>query len=327
MENVKRVMLVIAVFFSAQLVGADSGVYKEELKAWKKKKPYDVMFDKDADGILRGVLRDVDNFKAMTPFQRRLRFMFLSMDSVAVTPASMPKLYGYVASLCEKQGIEMPTVFITKDKWLFNAMAAKLFMSSGGILIGQDLLNEVTDQELEAVVAHEIGHIVHNHINKMLATSIVSSAAAGALMSGALIYKFPTVSGKNVISLFPASLVVGDIISSLIRGKRYERQADQFAYAKVGKGGGLIKFFERLQRKEQKAADDFDITSDVLSSARASLTFNDYLNLNLRYYIAKTGYKINSAFRWFYYHTPFGPHPSPESRIRDAREYTSTEQV
>ena len=47
----------------------------------------------------------------------------------------------------------MPTVFITRKENFFNACAAKVLTSSGGIVIGQDLIVESSEKELEAIVA------------------------------------------------------------------------------------------------------------------------------------------------------------------------------
>ncbi len=365
MKSISKIMIISALMASAAPLSTRSecGIYKAELKALKKKQPYKVMLDRHANGVLRDIIRDVENFKEMPQFQRMLRFMFLNMDTVVVTPATMPKLHGYVDSICKKQGIKTPVMFITKDKWCFSAMAAKLFASSGGILIGQDLLNEVVDDELEAVIAHEVGHIVHNHINKSLATNL-GVTAASSMACGAFLYNYyqkilreteehvgslpgiESMSSEDIQkktieyvqprmnfffkALVPTSvigaLVAAGVISSLIIGKRHERQADRFAYESTGKGKGIITFFEHLQRKDQEEKDAFGITADVIDS-NPQLPFGERFNLKLRFRLAKLGYKIDSAFRWWYYNTPFGPHPSHSSRIEAAREYLNTQEA
>ena len=350
MKSAKKVIMMSAMALSAITLSMhpECGIYKSELRALKKRQPYEVMFDKDANEALRSIIRDVENFKEMSKWQRMIRFMFLACDAVVVTHATMPKLHGYVASICKQQNIKTPVMFITKDKKLFNAMASKLFTSSGGIIIGQDMLNEMTGDELEAIVAHEVGHIVHNHVNKSLATGFVSNAASMAAC-GAFIYQYKQTLEERAEKLYiPESFkqneapyrknwvkegllkvltpslitafLASQVISSLIIGKRHEKQADRFSYATMGKGKGFIKAFERFQQKEQKAKDAFAITADAIDTGH-QLPFGERFDLKLRFHLAKLGYKIDSAFRWWYYNTPFGAHPSHSSRIEAAKEY------
>ncbi len=333
MKNIKITIVLITAIFGGmvQPTVATDHRYKEELKAFKKKPPYTVMFDKYADGALRDIIRDVENCKEMTPFQRTIRTVFLSLDTVVVTPATMPKLHGYITSICDQRNIKVPTILITKDKWLFNAAAHKLLMSSGAILIGQNLLHEVSDEELEAVVTHEIGHIFHNHTNKHLATMTVSTTASTLLfltaaLSSKVITKFvkqkpnrlqPVMGGCTV-----AGILTGSLLATLLIGKRYEKQADKFACATIGKGDGLIKLFEQFKQKRQNHADAFDITSKTLSANRHRIPIGEYFSMNVKYYLAKAEYKIDKVLeRWF------GSHPSPDQRIKAVKEYFDTEKA
>ena len=200
-----------------------------------------------------------------------------------VTRDTMPKMYNYIAQLCQKEGIETPVVFISKDTGIFNAFAFKVFVTTGGILIGQDLLKECSDDAIEAIIAHEIGHVYHNHANKHLALRLVATVGVGAAT-------------KNPV----AAVIGGGLLSSVIIGKSHEKQADQFAY-KTGKSQGLIEFFENLKKKEQKE--------------------DDYFSLRLGYYLAKMAHKIDRGFMWVYHNTPLGAHPSHDARIAAAKEY------
>lgn len=70
-----------------------------------------------------------------------------------------------------------------------------------------------TPEELYAVLAHEVGHIVHNHVEKRLLTEFSLAILFGAMTGGDLI-------------------LAGEIIRSLSSGafsRTQERQADDFA--------------------------------------------------------------------------------------------------
>ena len=292
----------------------DPGIYKKELKELKKTTP--LIFDKHANATLRGIAKDTQNCKELGLLSRIIRSHFLLvLDGVVVTAETMPQLYGYVNSIAQKQGITTPTVFIPQSKGFFNAAALKLFASSGGIIIGQDVINESSDNALEGVIAHEMGHIFHNHNNKILAT--------GALCIFLSEYAFYRMNPYRKHGPLPGLL--GVTASSLIIGKRFEKQADRFAYEKAGKGTGIIEFFELQKKKEQKSNDDFDVASKLLTDNRKHLSFDDYLFLNLSYYYAKTSHTLGQAMRWVYHHTPFGPHPSHDERIQAAKNYLASQ--
>lgn len=320
MKKIHAIIAVISLFMFAKSITAETKLYKQELKKLKKTDHYQVMFDKETNVVLRNIIRDVENLKELSPFQRLIRSAFLALDTVVITKKTMPKLHEYIVSLCAKHNLHVPTLFITKDKWFFNAAAQKLAMSSGAIVIGQDLLNKCSDDELEAIIAHEIGHIYHNHINKQITTLL--SCMGASLISGNLMRL--SIKNNNLelaavcggVSLFSSF-----ILPLLIIGKKHEREADLFALKSLNKNSGLIKFFERLKKKDQKKKNDFNIVSNVLSENSSKIKFDEWVALNLNYYIAKVGFKIDSGFKWLYHNTPWGAHPSHNDRIRAAKKH------
>ncbi|MGB8467549.1 MAG: M48 family metalloprotease, partial [Candidatus Babeliales bacterium] len=153
-------------------------VYRQELDQLKSSAQYNTLFNKHMPASLQYLQRDIYNYSKLTFAQRLIRFIFLAFDTIVVTPETMPALYAYTQKVCDAAHIPMPVIFLTRENTLYNAAAQKLFLSTGGIIIGQELLNDVTDDELEAIIAHEIGHIKHNHINKHMAINIAVVASA-----------------------------------------------------------------------------------------------------------------------------------------------------
>ncbi len=321
--------LLFAVVFTCSFVKA--GKYSEELDSFKERKDTALIFKKYANLKLKNIVRDINTARTLSYKDRFLRRIF-TQNGVLVTKESMPHLYNYIENLCDDADIEIPVVFISQNKSMFNAFASKLFTSSGGVLIGQELINECSDEEIEAVVAHEIGHIKHNHINKALALNIlvlimyfyydslnknkVYYANANDQEVVNLQIKLTNDFSKAYFKVF--GLVT--VVPALVIGKRFEREADNFA-CKAGKAEGLIKFFTRLQDKVEAKDKDFKDVKVLLSSSKDDLSLYDYVNLYCRYYIAEAGHTVNKGIYWFYHNTPFGPHPSNQDRIAAAKKY------
>lgn len=285
--------------------------YYQEFKTFSTERK--TIFDQHADAGMSAIQRDIENYKELSQFQRLVRFIFFLFDVVVITPKTMPTLYSYIDTMCKTQDIQTPTIFITRQMGFFNAAAQKLLMSSGAIIIGQDIICEASDDELEAIVAHEIGHIKHNHVNKSFAIAIGSVFLSHYLVSK-IMYKHPYLASALLIS-GPTLFI------RLFIGKRFEQEADEFAYKNMGKGNGLIKFFERLLHMEKERNDEFDATHTYLEDSRKELALLDYSELKLRYCMHKAGKIFSDAFKWFYYNTPYGAHPSPQDRIKTIQEY------
>jgi heat shock protein HtpX len=69
-----------------------------------------------------------------------------------------PKLYNLLENLCISRGITMPSLRIIETDGL-NAFATGLHKGNYSITVTRGLMNTLTDEELEAVLAHELTHI------------------------------------------------------------------------------------------------------------------------------------------------------------------------
>lgn len=292
------------------------GVYYNELKALKKAAATKEMFDEDAHSGLATIQRDIITYKNLTFFQRFVRSTFLCLDVVIVTPETMPKLYGYVDDICQKANITTPTVFITRKDGFFNAFAQKILMSSGAILIGQKLM--LSDGALEGVIAHEIGHVKHNHVNKMIALGLVDWVVYFALVK--LLSENSKISDSRALFAW----YVSSLVSPAIINKRFEKEADAFA-CDNGKSEGIIQFFELILEKEALREEEFVAISELLQQNRSDLSLWNNMTLGLRYYMAKFGHNFGKAYKYVYYNTFLGAHPSPEARIEAAKKYLQQE--
>lgn len=69
-----------------------------------------------------------------------------------------PKLYNLLENLCISRGITMPALRIMETDAL-NAFATGLHKGQYSITVTRGLMNSLNDEELEAVLAHELTHI------------------------------------------------------------------------------------------------------------------------------------------------------------------------
>lgn len=309
---------------------AESKKYLNEFKLFKKSDAHQVLFDyEDTWHSISDLQRDLHNCKQLSFLQRFVRFMFFDMDTVIVTPQTMPQLFEYVDTLCKTNNMATPIIFIPAQKGFFNAAAAKfLCCNSGGIVIGQKMLKEANDEELESVLAHEIGHIKHNHVNKFLGLNLFIAIALNKFLDFQFNLELQNISAgqKTAISVLKKfySFFYAPLITKLIIGKHFEKQADEFAYKTMHKGTGLKSFFETIIKKHNEQSQSFDKIKLQLKEARPDLSLLDYGILNLRYFVAKFGFTIHKINRWIYHNTRLGAHPSPEARIETIEKYLST---
>ena len=88
-----------------------------------------------------------------------------------VTRQQEPRLYNLLENLCISRGITMPTLRIADDDAL-NAFATGLNQKQYSITVTRGLINALNDQEIEAVLGHELTHIRNGDV-RMLVIAVV----------------------------------------------------------------------------------------------------------------------------------------------------------
>ena len=94
----------------------------------------------------------------------------------AVTPAEAPDLYGMVDRLRTAAGLPMPTVAVAPHAQP-NAFATGRNANHAVVCVTEGLMQAVTRDELEGVVAHELAHIK----NRDMLISTLAATMAGAI--------------------------------------------------------------------------------------------------------------------------------------------------
>src|SRR5207302_8293546 len=80
-----------------------------------------------------------------------------------VTQESNPWLYQVVQELTHQAGVPMPRVWVSQDSSP-NAFVFGRTVSSSELVVTQALLQQLNQDEIRAVLAHEIGHLRHRDV-------------------------------------------------------------------------------------------------------------------------------------------------------------------
>ncbi len=94
----------------------------------------------------------------------------------AVTRDQAPRVYGIVERLTQRVGLPMPKVFVIPTESP-NAFATGRNPQHASVAVTQGILGLLTDEELEGVLAHELGHVR----NRDILISSVAATIAGAI--------------------------------------------------------------------------------------------------------------------------------------------------
>lgn len=145
--------------------------------------------------------------------------------ATAVTQQSQPELYKIVSRLSDKAGLPMPKVYIIPDQ-VPNAFATGRNPSHAAVAATQGLLQLMTPQEIEGVLAHEMSHVRHYDI---LIGSVASVFAGAIVMLGnAARYTYSSRSrsnqnrGGSLLAVILMPMAAGIIQMAISRTREYK---------------------------------------------------------------------------------------------------------
>jgi heat shock protein HtpX len=140
-----------------------------------------------------------------------------AMRAREVTPGEAPELHGMIDRLCVMADMPKPRVAIA-DTALPNAFATGRSPERSVVCVTTGILNTLSAEELEAVLAHELSHVAHRDV---LVMTVASSAGivAGMLMRGAQWGALGRnkIGGLYVVAVLVVSLVVYAVSFLLLR--------------------------------------------------------------------------------------------------------------
>jgi heat shock protein HtpX len=141
-----------------------------------------------------------------------------SMHAKEVTPAQEPKLHEIVDRLCLLADMKKPRVGVAEMD-MPNAFATGRSPNHAVICATRGLMNRLNDEELEAVLAHELSHVAHRDVAIMtiasgvgLLAGMVSRIAMFGAMFGGGGRGGNSKGGQNIVLLEMVTMLVSILI-------------------------------------------------------------------------------------------------------------------
>lgn len=173
-----------------------------------------------------------------------------------IVPLDDEELKSRIRNLAVKVGIKIENVFtfnMSKNTKKANAALTGLGRTKR-IILGDTLLSNYSKDEIETVLAHELGHYKHKHLLKNILFGTASSFLTFFIIS--VLYKnsihwFSFISITQIAALPLLSLwamIIGLIQSPIgnILSRKYEYQADRYAIESTRKPKSFINTLEKL---------------------------------------------------------------------------------
>ena len=173
-----------------------------------------------------------------------------------ITPLEDDDLKSRINKLAKDAGIKVQDVYkfnMSKNTKKANAAFTGIGKSKR-ILLGDTLLDNFSKNEIETVLAHELGHYKKKHIIKNIiigtATSFFTLFFIAFFYDKSVVW-FNFISRTDISALPLLSLwtmLIGIILTPIgnIISRKYEYEADEYAVTSTGKPGEFIVTLEKL---------------------------------------------------------------------------------
>jgi heat shock protein HtpX len=159
------------------------------------------------------------------------------------------RLYRVVQSLAQRAGLPMPKVYIIPQASP-NAFATGRGPRHAAVAATEGILQILTDEELEGVIAHELAHVKHRDI---LISSVAATLAAAIMMTARFAMFFGggrrDDRGGNPIALL-ATIILAPIAAMLIQAaisRSREFDADAGGAHIAGSPMGLVGALRKIE--------------------------------------------------------------------------------
>ncbi len=175
-----------------------------------------------------------------------------SAHAVEVSEQQMPRYYAIVRDLCLRADLPMPRLYVSPDPQP-NAFATGRGPNHAAVCVNQGILDILSWDELQGVLAHEISHVRNRDV---LIGSVAAAVAMGItfmarmVMWGAMFGGGGRDRNDNVLGTLAlavlAPVAAGLLQMALSRSREYE--ADRQGAKLLGSGEALASALEKLDR-------------------------------------------------------------------------------
>jgi heat shock protein HtpX len=184
----------------------------------------------------------------------------LSMyNAQPVTREELPRAYAAVERLTAKQGLPMPKIYVLPTESP-NAFATGRNPQHASVAVTRGILQLLDDEELEGVLAHELGHVK----NRDILTSSIAATLAGAITMVARMGYWASLFGggggrdrdrggggfSGLLMLIVAPIAAALIQLAISRTREYE--ADATGATTTGNPYALARALQKLDAYAKK---------------------------------------------------------------------------
>jgi heat shock protein HtpX len=188
-----------------------------------------------------------------------------------VSRVEEPELYNMVDRLSQKSNIKPPTLVIAKIP-IPNAFAYGSPLSGTRVALTSGLLNTLENEEIEAVVGHELGHLRHHDVQVMMFVSILPAIfyylGFSLMWSSAYSRRSERDGGNSLVLIGLLSILLYWVLTffTLYLSRLREFYADRHSSNVVDDGSrklseGLVKITEWTERTRRQNRNSYNMSS------------------------------------------------------------------
>jgi heat shock protein HtpX len=181
-------------------------------------------------------------------------------NAQSVTREQLPRAYAAVERLTAKQGLPMPKIYVLPTESP-NAFATGRNPQHASVAVTHGILQLLDDEELEGVLAHELGHVK----NRDILTSSIAATLAGAITMVARMGYWASLFGGNggggrdrrggggltgLLMIILAPIAASLIQLAISRSREYE--ADATGAAVTGNPYALARALQKLDEYSKR---------------------------------------------------------------------------
>jgi heat shock protein HtpX len=179
-----------------------------------------------------------------------------------VTENQAPKLHQIVANLAQKAGIPMPRIYMSPTESP-NAFATGRNPQHAAVCVTAGLMNVLDHDEIEGVIAHELGHVQHRDTLIMTVAATLAGALSMLTRFGMFGGGYSSSDGRRrggnpLLSLI--AIIVAPLAASLIQmaiSRSREFLADEAAARFSGKPLALASALRKISSWSQRVPMEF----------------------------------------------------------------------
>jgi heat shock protein HtpX len=190
------------------------------------------------------------------------KLSLMTYSAQPVTPQERPEIYARVApivqGLAQRMNIPMPKLWLIPDASP-NAFATGRNPNHASVAFTEGILSLMTDRELEGVVAHELGHVLHRDI---LTSSVAATLASAITFLARMAFWFGPRSDNDeeggawggILMMILAPIAAMLIQMAISRSREFDADAASAKY--TGNPDELISALGKLESGVQRVPMD-----------------------------------------------------------------------